>query len=723
VVAMDVTPLLEKAKQYLPQDKLTLIEAAYDFASKAHEGQMRKSGSPFLEHPLETALILADLQLDAYTLAAALLHDVTEDCGIPLSTIESKFGHDVSKLVEGATKLSKVSWQKALDKHTSQAENIRRMLIAMAQDLRVVFIKLADRLHNMRTLDALSPEKRRSISRETLEIYAPLAHRLGIWEVKWQLEDLSFRYLDPHKYREVAKLVASRREAREKFIADTTKILQQELEKAGIKAKVFGRPKHIYSIYNKINRYATLGKDFSDIHDLMALRVLVDTIPDCYKALGVIHNLWHPLPEEFSDHIANPKENGYQSLHTTVISQGTTPLEVQIRTHEMHKVADYGVAAHWRYKEDSGKADMEFEGKIAWLRQLTEWQAELDSDQFLESLKTDVFIDQVFIYTPKGEIKALPKGATPLDFAYRIHTELGHRCIGTKVNGKLVPLNHELHNGDIVEIMVTKAEKGPSLDWLNPDLSYVKTSHAREKIRQWFKKQERTLNIERGRQTLEKDVRRLNLDLPNTEELTKLFNCATYDDFLALIGSGSITAHELVYKLTREEEPEPIVTEAKVLPTERPYIPGIQVLGVGDLLTRLAACCNPLPGDDIIGFITRSQGISVHRKDCTNIVNLKERERLIEVKWGKVHDVYTVNIEINAWNRVGVLRDITSVIAEENVNISAITTDDHGDTSSIYFTLNINDMTQLTHLLSRVRGVRGVTSAIRIIHSKATIKT
>jgi len=685
---------------------------------------VRKSGSPFLEHPLETALILADLQLDAFTLAAALLHDVTEDCGIPLTTIESKFGREVSNLVEGATKLSKVSWQKAFhDKQTSQAENIRKMLIAMAEDLRVVFIKLADRLHNMRTLDALSPEKRRSISRETLEIYAPLAHRLGIWEVKWQLEDLSFRYLEPQKYREVAKLVAARREAREKFIADTTKTLQQELQNAGIKAKIFGRPKHIYSIYHKIRRYAAQGKDFSDIHDLLALRVLVDTIPDCYKALGVIHNLWHPLPEEFSDYIANPKENGYQSLHTTVVSQETTPLEVQIRTHEMHKIADYGVAAHWRYKEDSGKADLEFDGKIAWLRQLTEWQTELDSDQFMESLKTDVFIDQVFIYTPKGEIKALPRGATPLDFAYRIHTELGHRCIGTKVNGKLVPLNHELHNGDIVEIMVTKADKGPSLDWLNPDLGYVKTSHAREKIRQWFKKQERTLNIERGRQTLDREVRRLNLDLPNIEELTKLFNCATYDDFLASIGSGGITAHELMHKLTEEEEPEPPVIETKALPAERPYIPGIQVLGVGDLLTRLAVCCNPLPGDDIIGFITRSQGISVHRKDCTNIVNLKEKERLIEVKWGQIHDVYTVNIEINAWNRVGVLRDITSVIAEENINISAITTEDHGDTSSIYLTLDINDMSQLTHLLSRVRSVRGVTNAIRNIHSRAVIKT
>ena len=718
---MDVTPLLEKIKHYLPPEKIALVEAAYQFAAKAHEGQVRKSGDPYLEHPLETAIILADLQLDASTLAAALLHDVTEDCGIPLSEIESKFGHEVSRLVEGVTKLSKLSWRRtAEDKKNSQAENLRKMLIAMAEDLRVVFIKLADRLHNMRTLSALSHEKRRTIARETLDIYAPLAHRLGIWEVKWQLEDLSFRYLEPQQYRKIANLVAGRRKEREDYITETTRTLEQELEKASIKAKVLGRPKHIYSIYNKINKDATQGKDFGDIHDLFALRVLVDTIPDCYKALGVIHNLWRPMPEEFSDHIANPKDNGYQSLHTTVLSRGTTPLEVQIRTYDMHRIADYGIAAHWRYKE-SGKPDAHFEDKIAWLRQLTEWQGDLDSEQFLESLKTDVFIDQVFVYTPKGEIKALPKGATPLDFAYLIHTELGHRCIGTKVNGKLVPLNHELKNGDIVEIMVTKADKGPSLDWLNPDLGYVQTSHGKEKVRQWFNKQERTLNIERGRQVLEREVKRLGISLPNTEDVARLFNCETYDDVLASIGSGGITAHHLTQKILGEPEPPPIV--AKVLPAEKPNILGIQVLGVGDLLTRLAACCNPLPGDDIIGFITRSQGISVHRKDCPNIASLKERERLIEVKWGQVHEVYPVNVEIEAWNRVGVLRDIAAVIAEENVNISTITTEEHGDASSVFLTLNISDISQLTHLLSRVRSVRGVISATRSSHTKAAINS
>jgi guanosine-3',5'-bis(diphosphate) 3'-pyrophosphohydrolase len=721
---MDASLLMEKAKQYLPPEKLSLVEAAYQFASKAHEGQVRKSGTPYLEHPLETAIILADLQLDASTLAAALLHDVTEDCGISQSAIEAKFGPEVSKLVEGTTKLSKLSWRRsAEDKQNSQAENLRKMLIAMAEDLRVVFIKLADRLHNMRTLSPLSPDKRRNIARETLEIYTPLAHRMGIWEVKWQLEDLSFRYLEPQKYHQVARLIAARRVERESFIAETTKLVEQELEKAGIKAKILGRPKHIYSIYNKINKYAAQGKDFGDIHDLFALRILVDTVPDCYKALGVIHNLWHPIPEEFSDHIANPKDNGYQSLHTTVLTKGMTPLEVQIRTYEMHRIADYGLAAHWRYKEkDTAKPDIHFEDKIAWLRQLIEWQGELDSEQFLESLKTDIFIDQVFVYTPKGELKALPKGATPLDFAYLIHTELGHRCIGTKVNGKLVPLNHELKNGDVVEIMVTKADRGPSLDWLNPDLGYIKTSHGKEKIRQWFKKQERAQNIERGKQVLEREVKRLSISLPNNEDITRLFNYQTYDDLLAAIGSGVITSHQLVLKLANEpEEPPPIV--AKVLPVEKSHILGIQVLGVGDLLTSLAACCNPLPGDDIIGFITRSQGITIHRKDCSNITSLKERERLIEVKWGDVQEVYPVNVEIEAWNRVGVLRDLAAVIAEENVNISSITTEEHGDSSSVFLTLDIKGMSHLSHLLSRIRSVRGVISATRSSQTKAAINS
>ncbi len=718
---MDAVALLEKANEYLPPAKVALVEAAYEFALKAHEGQVRKSGDPYLDHPLQTATTLANLQLDAATLAAALLHDVPEDCHVPLSEIEAKFGPEVSKLVDGATKLGKLSLRRGeARKRESQAQNLRKMLIATAEDLRVVFIKLADRLHNMQTLAPLSPEKRRSISQETLDIYAPLAHRLGIWQIKWQLEDLSFRYLEPRQYHKVARLLATRRTQREAFINEITQILKQELDKADIKAEIIGRPKHIYSICNKMNRYATQGRDFDDIHDLFAFRVLVDTIPDCYKALGTIHNLWHPIPEEFNDFIANPKDNGYQSLHTTVLCQGTTPLEIQIRTYSMHRTADFGVAAHWRYKEGA-KQDTHFENKIAWLRQLIEWQSELGSEEFLESLKTDVFIDQVFVYTPKGEIKALPKGATPLDFAYRIHTELGHRCIGTKVNGRLVPLNYELKNSEIIDIMTAKVGKGPSLDWLNPDLGFVKTSHAREKIRQWFKKQERTQNIERGKQILDRELKRLDIAITNIEETARLFNYESSDDFLAAIGYGGITTHQLALKLAIEPEEIPSIT--KTVRSDRTTAAGIQVLGVGDLLTQLGRCCNPLPGDPIIGYITRSQGITVHRKDCINVINVEDKRRLIEVNWGEIHDVYPVDIQIDAWDRVGLLRDITTVIAENKVNISNMSTTYHNEITSVFATVEIVNMAQLTQLLSRIQGARGIMSATRVSQAKASLSS
>jgi len=443
--------LIAKAQEYLPPEKIVLVEEAYNFAAKAHEGQVRKSGEPYLEHPLQTALTLAELQLDASSLAAALLHDVPENCGIPVSQIEVKFGSEVAKLVDGTTKLGKLSLQ-ALDEAVTkepQLENLRKMLVAMAEDLRVVFIKLADRLHNMQTLYALPPEKQLSIAQETLEIYTPLAHRLGIWELKWQLEDLSFRYLEPERYHQIAKLIAARRAKRESFIAQAIRILRKEFDNVGLRAEMSGRPKHIYSIHRKMEKYSALGKDFDDIHDLLALRVLVSTVPDCYSAVGVIHSLWRPLPDAFDDFIANPKPNGYQAIHTAVMCLGTVPLEIQIRTRDMHHIAEYGMAAHWRYKEGE-KKDMHFEERIAWLRQLIDWHRELSgAEEFLESVKTDIFIDQVFVYTPKGEIKALPKSSTPLDFAYRVHTELGHRCVGAKVNGRLVPLTYQLNNGGI----------------------------------------------------------------------------------------------------------------------------------------------------------------------------------------------------------------------------------------------------------------------------------
>ena len=710
---MQFSQLIERVKGYLPPEKIAIIEDAYNFASKAHEGQVRKSGEPYLEHPLQVALILAELQLDASTLAAALLHDVPENCGIPVSEIEAKFGSEVAKLVDGTTKLGRLPRQASKEVATSasQVENLRKMLVAMAEDLRVVFIKLADRLHNMRTLDALSPEKRRSIAQETLEIYAPLAHRLGIWELKWQLEDLSFRYLESRKYRQIANLVAARRDQRESFIAQVIGMLKAEFDKVGLKADISGRPKHIYSIHQKMEKYSASGKQFDDIHDLLALRVLVGTVPDCYSAVGVIHSLWHPWAEEFDDFIANPKPNGYQALHTAVMCLGTIPLEIQIRTRDMHYVAEYGVAAHWRYKEGEEK-DVNFERRIAWLRQLVDWHREFSgAEEFLESVKTDIFIDQVFVYTPKGEIKDLPKGSTPLDFAYRVHTELGHRCIGAKVNGRLVPLNYKLNNGDVVEIMVAKGDKGPSRDWLSPHLGYVNTSHAREKIRQWFKKQERAENIERGREILEKELRHLGIKLSEREELAKLFKYDSVDDFLVAIGYGGIGTHQIALRLATQQEQPRVVTEA--IPP-KPPTSAVQVLGVGDLLTHLALCCHPLPGDKIIGYVTRTRGVSVHRGDCHNMVNSAEKERFIPVEWGKSGSLYSASIQVEAWDRVGLVRDITTIVAEEKVNIASVSFANHDDhTTSTFLTLETKSLAQLLRLMSKIEGVRGVIGVTR----------
>jgi len=705
--------LMDKAREYLPVGKMALVEDAYNFALKAHEGQMRKSGEPYLEHPVQTAITLAELQLDASSLAAALLHDVPEDCGgISISEITEKFGSEVSKLVDGTCRLGKLSRRQGVTTTEVQAENLRKMLVAMAEDLRVVFIKLADRLHNMRTLSALSPEKQLSIARETLEIYAPLAHRLGIWELKWQLEDLSFRYLEPEKYRQIARLVATRRAQREAFIAKVIGILKAEFDRAGLRAEVSGRPKHIYSIYQKMEKYAASGKQFNDIHDLFALRVLVSTVADCYTVIGIIHGLWHPLPDEFDDFIANPKPNGYQGLHTAVMWEGTTPVEVQIRTREMHHIAEYGVAAHWRYKEGE-KKDMHFEERISWLRQLIDWHRELSgAEEFLESVKTDIFIDQVFVYTPKGEIKDLPKGSTPLDFAYRVHSDLGHRCIGAKVNGRMVPLTYQLNNGDVVEIMSTKGAKGPSRDWLNPNLGYVKTSNAIGKIRQWFKKQERAENIRQGREILEKELKRLNIKLGEREELAKLFKYDSLDDFLAAIGYGGISTQQIASKLAAQQEQPQVKVEAT--PTKQ-SASAIKVLGVGNMLTRLGQCCHPVPGEKIIGYVTRSRGVTVHRQDCYNVIHEDEGERLIKVEWGQTDSVYPVNVQVQAWDRVGLVRDITTIVAEDRVNIAKISFANNADhTTSLYLTLEINGLAQLSRLLAKVEGIKGVISVTRV---------
>jgi len=719
---MSFGQLREKALEYLPAKRLAIVEDAYNFAQRAHEGQTRKSGEPYLEHPLKVALTLAQLQMDASSLAAALLHDVLENCDIPISEIEAKFGAEIAKLVDATTKLGKLTLKTAGDKalREQQAENLRKMLVAMAEDLRVVFIKLADRLHNMQTLDALSPEKQQSIATETLEIYAPLAHRLGIWELKWQLEDLSFRYLEPEQYHRIVKLIATRRTQRENFIAEVSQILSRELDKAGLKAEVSGRPKHIYSIYQKTGKYAALGKDFDNIHDLVALRVLVDTMPDCYSVLGVIHSLWRPLPDEFDDFIANPKPNGYQSLHTAVMYQGRVPLEIQIRTREMHRISEYGVAAHWRYKQGE-KKDTSFEERIGWLRQLIEWHRELSgAEEFLESVKTDIFIDQVFVYTPKGEIKALPKGSTPLDLAYRIHTELGNRSVGAKVNGRLMPFTYQLNNGDVVEIISAKGDKGPSRDWLNPHLGYIKSSHAKEKIRQWFKKQERAENIERGRELLEKELRRLGIKLSERDELVKLFKYDNLDDFLAAIGYGGITTHQIAVKLAAQQEQPKAVAE--IAPPKQ-AASAIKVLGVGDMLTQLARCCRPVPGDEIIGYVTRSRGVTIHRQDCYNVIHEDEKERLIDVEWGETDSLYPVSVQVEAWNRLGLIRDISTMVAEEKVNFTTMNLANHDDhTISLNFVLETRGLAQLSRLLVKIEGIRGVISVARV-GDDATMKT
>jgi GTP pyrophosphokinase len=548
------------------------------------------------------------------------------------------------------------------------------------------------------------------IAQETEEVYAPLAHRLGVWELKWQLEDLSFRYLEPRRYQQISRLVSGRREAREKFVSQVIRMLRQEFERMGIKAEIIGRPKHFYSIYQKMQKYTALGKDFNDIHDLFALRVLVDSVADCYSVLGAVHNLWRPLPEQFNDYIASPKLNGYQSLHTTVMCQGTIPLEVQIRTHQMHRIAEFGVASHWRYKEGD-KQDVKYEERIGWLRQLIEWHRELSgAEEFLESVKTDIFNDQVFVYTPKGEIKDLPRGSTPLDFAYRVHTDLGHNCTGAKVNGRMVPLSYQLNNGEVVEIMAAKGGRGPSRDWLNSALGYVKTSHAKEKIRQWFKRQERADNVERGRALLEKVMRQLGIKLAERENLVKLFKYDSLDEFYAAVGYGGITTQQVALKLAAQQQ-QPRVAELK--PLKRPDS-SVKVRGVDNLLTHLAQCCRPLPGDSIVGYITRSRGITIHRQDCYNVLHEDERDRLLTAEWGEGDTLFPVIVEVRALDRVGLMRDVSALVADEKVNIGGVSVANNDDqTTSIFMTLETRNLAQLSRMLSKIEGVRGVISANR----------
>ena len=713
-----IETLMSRAREYLPAERLTVVEDAYRYAEDAHRGQTRKSGEPFIEHPLQTAVALADLKMDAHGLAAALLHDVVEDRDdIALDDIRQLFGEEITQLVDGVTKFSEAEYVASGSVNTpqatgAQAETIRKMLMAMAEDIRVVLIKLADRLHNMRTIEYLTPAKRMEKSRETLDIYAPLAHRLGIWEMKWQLEDMAFRQLDPEGYKEISERLNSTRTSREAYIHNALSILQSRLTEAGVVADVVGRPKHIYSIHNKIAKYASQNKSVDDIHDLFALRVLVDTMQDCYGALGIIHTQWHPVPGEFDDYIANPKDNLYQSIHTTVIAEDGHPLEIQVRTREMHQLAEYGVAAHWLYKE--GKAgDDSFEQKMVWLRQILEWQRDVaGAEEFVDALKADIFQNQVFVYTPLGEIKELPAGSTPLDFAFRIHSDLIFRCIGAKVNGKLVSLSYQLRNGDTCQILTSKTVRGPSLDWLNEDLGYVNTRSARAKVRQWFKRQERSVNTQRGRDLYQRHIRRLTTQ--QDQQVASMMGIGKLDDFLAALGDGSITVAQVVNKLSsREKEAEVEVRHQQELGLPISPSTGIQVMGVGDLLTSMARCCNPINGDEIVGFITRTKGVTIHRRNCPNIQNEDEPERLVPVSWGETEVKYPVRIQVKSMDRVGLLRDVTSVVSGENVNIASCVSEEYDNVSIITLTLHVSGINQLSRLFFRLESVKGVMNVTR----------
>ncbi|HMJ40203.1 MAG TPA: bifunctional (p)ppGpp synthetase/guanosine-3',5'-bis(diphosphate) 3'-pyrophosphohydrolase [Verrucomicrobiae bacterium] len=687
-----------------------MVRKAYERAANAHTGQRRLSGEEYVNHPLEVAAILADLELDAETIAAALLHDTVEDTALTSDEVEREFGPEVARLVDGVTKLGRIALR---SDQQQQAENIRKMMVAMAEDLRVVLIKLADRLHNMRTLDPLPEVKRRKISRETLDIYAPLAHRLGIGQVKWELEDLAFRNLEPEAYEDVVKRIARKRNDRESLVSDLREILARELEKVGIQAEITGRPKHIYSVWQKMTKE---NKDFSEIYDLSAIRVHVESVRDCYGVLGVVHSLWKPVPGRFKDYVAMPKSNGYQSLHTTVITHTGEPIEIQIRTHEMHRVAEFGVAAHWTYKE--GGKDASFDQKLSWLRSLLEWQNEVgDAESFLDSVKVDLFQDEVYVFTPKGDVLNLPSDSTPVDFAYRIHTEVGHRCIGAKVNGRMVPLDYELQNGEIVEILTSKGPHGPSRDWLN----FVKSASAKERIRKWFKSQRREENVAKGRDLLDKELHRMHrlnladLDDGKLVQIATLHRFAAVDDFLAAIGYGDLSPHAVVMRMALSlDAPGGELRAIPLIPNVQPT-PRVLVRGEKGIMTKIAPCCQPVPGDAIVGYTTRGKGVTVHRVDCINAVNAQDQARVVPVDWdSEATHLYPVAIKIEAWDRQGLLRDIATVVAENRVNMSSLEVHVYDDkTAVVSTTVEIDSLAQLSRLMEKLEGVKDVHTVAR----------
>ncbi len=704
---------------YLNPTQIEEINDVLDFAEKSHKDQKRISGEPYIIHPIATAQNLAEMKLDTTTIKGALLHDVIEDCNVSYNEIEKLFGSEVANIVDGATKLKNIdkineSSQMAIEINTPQrtrSATLRKILIAMTKDVRVVLIKLSDRLHNMQTLKYLPASRQLRIARETLDIHAPLAHRLGMNEIKWKLEDESFRYLNPENYKMISKLVARKRLERERYVNAAVESLKTELEKSNIKSLIYGRAKHLYSIYKKINRYQEIGRKFNEIHDLFALRILTDNINDCYKTLGIVHSKWRPLQGEFDDYIGNPKENMYQSLHTSVIGPGNYSMEIQIRTKEMEKIAQEGVASHWSYKEGEQNVTNgnNFEQQITWLKQILEWQQEFTEDEeYLSSVKTDILSDQVFVYTPKGDVIDLPIGATPLDFAYRVHTELGHNATRAYINNKIVALNTILQNGDLVEIKKSRNNKGPNINWLNPELNFLSSIGAQTKVRQWFNKQNKNVIEREGKKILNKELTRLSIDLSESEIAEKM-DFTTKKELIEALGSGTIPITRIAEAIDR--------TENKIKNNNPSLQPGVLVvIGEQDLLTKIGRCCNPIHGDEIIGYLTRNQDVTVHKISCNNAKYSLKPEKIVDVNWGEYTTTYSSRLIVNAYDRVGLIRDITMVVSSEGVNIHKITSSENKGSNAVNIAMTVytRGVQQLSKLFSRLEAIPGIESVIRI---------
>jgi len=718
---MTIAELISKVQTYDPSLDGSWLMRVYELADRAHDGQHRASGESYIEHPLAVAAILADLQMDRQTVAAALLHDVVEDTTITSEQVAAEFGEEIAALVEGVTKLTRIPYQ---SKEDAQVENLRKMFMAMAKDIRVIIIKLADRLHNMRTLGSLREEKQRAIARETLDIYSPIAHRLGIWRVKWEIEDLCLRYLEPAAYQDIVDRVNKTRANREEDVREAITSLKADFEQMHLDAEIHGRPKHFYSIYSKMKK----GRDFSTIYDLTAIRILVDNVKDCYGALGAVHSKWTPLPGRFKDYIAMPKPNMYQSLHTTVIGPQGEPLEIQIRTREMHRICEYGIAAHWRYKE-GGKAD-NFENKLSWLRALLEWQKDMrDSRTFMENLKLDLFDSQVFIFSPRGDVFSVPAGGTPIDFAYSVHTDVGNHCVGAKVNGRIVPLDSQLQNGDICEILVNKTSGRPSLDWL----SIVKTGGAKHRIKQWFRKERREENVLAGQEAVDKELARnhLRVDLERgalIERIAAKMNFSSATDLYASIGFGDASASSVVNRIREELKAENVVDLTKVVrkTTARRGVrkrSGVLIAGVDDVVVRLSKCCSPVPGDPIIGYVTIGRGVSVHRADCPNVAFMNATpERILQAEWSSEADqTHAVDVEVEADDRAQLLGDIMAVFAELKTSVSSVTARARKDGSAVTsLTVQIRDLEHLHKLLTKIENLRGVRRVYRVTKRERT---